>query len=359
MDFGLSAEQTMLQDSVVGYLSSVCTLDAVRRAAESGDTNSREIKDGLIELGVGGLLIAEDYGGLEMGLLEAALISEAMGYVAAPIAFIGTHIMAPAALSMAGSEAQRERWLPDIVTGEVVVAIGFNEQVARRKGAGVSCDNGLLTGKAMFVIEGGDADVFLLSDNQGAMHLVLPENVQINKLKTIDRTRSLVEVVLSKVPADILPGSQGNLEPLLSTIDIGRVMLAADSLGAAQKMLDDSVAYAKERKQFGRVIGSFQAVKHMCAEMAAELEPCRSMVWYAAHTFAAEPQESRLIACHTKAHMSEVGEFVGRTATEVHGGMGMTDLLGLHYWFKRLGLNRQLLGGPEVVREEAAKVQGW
>ena len=140
-------------------------------------------------------------------------------------------------------------------------------------------------------------------------------------------------------------------------IDTGRVMLAADTLGAAQNMLDQAVAHAKERRQFNRPIGSFQAVKHLCAEMAAALEPCRAMVWYAAHALSAIPQEAHLTACHTKAHIAEVGTFVARTATEVHGGMGFTDLLGLHYWFKRIGFNRQMLGTPELVREEAARAQ--
>jgi alkylation response protein AidB-like acyl-CoA dehydrogenase len=97
----------------------------------------------------------------------------------------------------------------------------------------------------------------------------------------------------------------------------------------------------------------------MCAEMAAALEPCRSLVWYAAHAFDHAPDESTLMACHAKSHLSEVGRFVARTSTEVHGGMGFTDLAGLHYWFKRIGLDRQLLGGPELVRNEAARVQGW
>ena len=142
------------------------------------------------------------------------------------------------------------------------------------------------------------------------------------------------------------------------TLGIGRVMLAADTLGAAQNMLDQAVEYAKQREQFNRPIGSFQAVKHMCAEMAASLEPCRAMVWFAAHALADLPDESRLTACHTKAHLAEVGKFVAKTSTEVHGGMGFTDLLGLHYWFKRCGSNRQWLGAPELVREEAASLQG-
>ena len=96
----------------------------------------------------------------------------------------------------------------------------------------------------------------------------------------------------------------------------------------------------------------------MCAEMAAELEPCRAMIWYAGHALDELPEEARLIACHAKAHLAEVGKLVAKTATEVHGGMGFTDLVGLHYWFKRIGFNRQMLGAPELVREEAARVQG-
>jgi alkylation response protein AidB-like acyl-CoA dehydrogenase len=134
-------------------------------------------------------------------------------------------------------------------------------------------------------------------------------------------------------------------------------MLAADSLGASQTMIDKAVDYAKERKQFGRAIGSFQAVKHMCAEMAADLEPCYALVWHAAHCHDHAHDEAKLMACHAKAHVSEMSKGIAKKATEVHGGMGFTDLLGLHYWFKRIGLNRQILGTPELVREEAYKTQ--
>ncbi|MDE0759170.1 MAG: acyl-CoA dehydrogenase family protein, partial [Pseudomonadales bacterium] len=143
----------------------------------------------------------------------------------------------------------------------------------------------------------------------------------------------------------------------LKALDTGRVIQAADTLGAAQCMLDQAVAYANQREQFNRVIASFQAVKHMCAEMAANLEPCRSMIWYAGHALQTVPEEAPLIACHAKAHLAEVGRFVAKTATEVHGGMGFTDLVGLHYWFKRIGCNRQLLGSPERLREDAARIQ--
>ena len=157
--------------------------------------------------------------------------------------------------------------------------------------------------------------------------------------------------------ASAFAGRQGQVLDVVAPpgVDIDRLVI----LGAGTAMIEQAVAYAGTRVQFGRPIGSFQAVKHMCAEMAAALEPCRSLVWYAAHAFDHAPDESTLMACHAKSHLSEVGRFVARTSTEVHGGMGFTDLAGLHYWFKRIGLDRQLLGGPELVRNEAARVQGW
>src|SRR5262249_32273276 len=147
-------------------------------------------------------------------------------------------------------------------------------------------------------------------------------------LTTIDRTRHVGELNFDGVAAEALPLSR-DPEICARVIDAGRIMLAADTLGAAQTMLDKAVEDSKQRVQFGRAIGSFQAVKHLCAEMAAELEPCRAMMWYAAHAFDALVEEARLTACHTKAHLAEVATFVARTATEVHGGIGFTEELGL------------------------------
>ena len=123
-------------------------------------------------------------------------------------------------------------------------------------------------------------------------------------------------------------------------------------------MIEQAVAYSKERKQFDRVIGSFQAVKHMCAEMIAELEPARSLLWYAAHSFNAMPEESALMTCHALAHAAEIGRQIASVATQVHGGIGWTDDQNLHFWFKRIGVARHLLGGPEFLRNQAAELQG-
>ena len=359
MDFALSEEQRMLQDSISGYLEGGSALERVRQVAESGDARADDVWQELADLGVHGVLIDEDYGGVGLAHLEAALIAEALGATTTPVPYVGSSIMAPTALAAAGSSEQKERWLPRIAAGEVVIGVGVTEQVGRRESDGITHTDGTLSGKAMFVLDGADADAYLIASDDGAMHMVDAGEVERQRLRTIDRTRTVAEVTLNGSKADTLPGSTASREPLLATIDVGRLILAADTLGAAQTMLDKAIDYAKERRQFNRVIGSFQAVKHMCAEMAAELEPCRSMIWYAAHAYGAIPEEGRAMACHAKAHLAEVGQFVARKSTEVHGGMGITDLLGLHYWFKRIGFNRQLLGAPELVREEAAKAQGW
>ena len=280
----------------------------------------------------------------------------------APVGFLGM-VLAPIALLRGGSAAQQQAWLPKLASGETLAAVAIGEAVAgARDGAGVSVTDGRLTGKALFVPDGLEADLLVVADEQGGLHLVRGDSAGLARalMPGLDETRRMAEIAFGGVAAEPLESGPDGL--LAALRDAGWVLLAADSLGAAGAMIEKAVAYAKERRQFGRVIGSFQAVKHMCAEMAAELEPCRSLVWYAAYAFdhAAPnaPGEASLMAAHAKALTSEVGRFVARTSTEVHGGMGITDLVGLHFWFKRLGLNRQLLGGPERVRELAARMQG-
>jgi len=350
MEFGLSEEQTLLQDSVNRFLDDASSLEKVREFVAAPGT---DVWPGLVELGVPGILVAEANGGLGMSALDAAIVAEALGAHTAPAPFIGSAIMAPIALQAAG--ANPDDLLAALITGEKRVGIAIGEAVAAREDAGIKSDGSKLNGKALFVLDHG-ADAYLVADSNRALYLVdaAAEGLSGQSLTTIDQTRRTGELVFGGVEALKISDDPAVLQ---KTLDTGRVMLAADTLGAAQNMIDQAVAYAGEREQFNRPIGSFQAVKHMCAEMTASLEPCRALVWYAAHALDELPEEATLTACHTKAHLSEVGKFVAKTSTEVHGGMGFTDLLGLHYWFKRIGFNRQLLGAPELIREEAARIQ--
>ena len=360
MYFGLSEEQKSLEGNIHRFLEDNASLDVIKAVANGESEKAQQVHQGIIDLGLSGLVVPEEYGGLELNMLFATVVASALGSGTAPVPYAGSYVMAPIAINLGGDEQQKSNWLPKIAGGECVIGVGLSEYVGAREDSGIEFSNGKLSGRCLFLIDGKDADAYLLADKSGQLFLVdsSSSGITVTELTTVDKTRTSIELVLDKVDAEILPNSS-NKEVIEKVLDAGRLMLAADTVGAAQVMLDKSVAYSLERKQFGRLIGSFQAVKHMCAEMAAELEPCHSMIWHAAHCQDNVPEEARLMACQTKAHVSEVGKQVSKTATEVHGGMGFTDELGLHYWFKRIGLNRQLLGSPELIREEAGRLQGF
>jgi len=360
MYFGLSEEQKSLEENINRFLADNAPLDTIKAVANGEESKADAVHQGILDLGLSGLVIPEEYGGLELNMLFATVVAAALGSGTAPVPYIGSYVMAPLVINLAGSDDQKNQWLPKIAGGECVIGVGLSEYVGAREDAGIEFSNGKLSGRSLFLIDGKNADAYLLANKSGELFLIEASSpgIEVIELTTVDKTRTSIELILKDVNADLLSGSSDK-SVIEKVLDAGRIMLAADTVGAAQVMLDKSVAYSLERKQFGRLIGSFQAVKHMCAEMAAELEPCHSMIWHAAHCFDNVPEEARLMACQTKAHISEVGQQVSKTATEVHGGMGFTDELGLHYWFKRIGLNKQLLGSPELIREEAGKLQGF
>ena len=360
MYFGLSEEQSFFKDSVKKYLEDHASLNQIRKIVSGDETSiGKEIHQGFLNLGANGLLIPEEFGGLGLDLLFAAVVSESLGACVGPVPYIAPYVMAPTAIMAAGNQAQKENYLTKIASNEILVGVGFSEFIGSRNDAGLTFTDGLLEGRTMFVMDAQVATHFLLADNLGQMFIVDAKDsgIKIVTLTTVDKTRQYAEIICKDVPADLLELSCLSTDPISKSIDAGRIMMAADTLGASQAMIDQAVDYAKERKQFGRVIGSFQAVKHMCAEMVADLEPCYALVWHAAYCHDHSPDEARLMACHAKAHVSEMGKGISKKSTEVHGGMGFTDLLGLHYWFKRIGVNRQILGSPEQAREEALASQ--
>jgi alkylation response protein AidB-like acyl-CoA dehydrogenase len=358
MEFALSEQQKMMQESIDGALAKACPLDRVRKAADGGEAVADDVWRTLVDLGVAGVIVPEEHGGLGLGLLEAALIAEALGKHVVPVPFVATAVMAPLALMMAGSAAQQRRLLPKLASGEMKASVAVSEYAGgAREGAGVSANGGKLSGKAMFAIDFAAADIFIVADRDRRLHLVEAgaAGLTTRALQTIDRTRSFGELVFDNVAAEALAGEAD----IARICDAGRVMLAADTLGAGWTMISKAVDYARQRKQFGRIVASYQAVKHLCAEMAAQLEPGRALVWYAAYALDQRPDEAPLVSAHAKSYLGEAGRFVARTATEVHGGIGITDMLGLHYWYKRIGANRPLLGSPERMREQAARIHGF
>ena len=361
MYFGLSEDQIFFQDNVKKFLEDNAPLDVIRNISKGENPNQKnEIHSGIINLGINNILVPEEHGGLGLDLLFAAAISQSIGEAVAPLPYCGSYVMAPIAIQIGASKLQKENIFNEMSSGNTKFGIAFSEYFGSRDSSSIHFSNEKINGKTIFAIDCDYATDILVSDASGKIGIVSIEdkNIEIVDLITVDKTRTYKEIKFSNANVEILENTKKNTEAIEKALDAGRIITAADTLGASQAMLDKAVSYSKERKQFNRVIGSFQAVKHMCAEMAADLEPCYSLVWHAAHSFDNNDDDSKLMACHAKSHISEVAKMVSKKATEVHGGMGFTDLLGLHFWFKRIGLNRQLLGAPEIVRNEAAKAQG-
>ena len=316
---------------------------------------------GLVEQGIAGLMVPEQHGGLGLGMLDAAVVAETLGYGAAPVTFAGSLVMAPLALRLSGSAAQQTEWLPRIAMGEVRIGMAFAGWGGQTGKANVTLDGDTLSGAVHGALDAGGAThlMVVLPDGRMALADARGSGVTSTLRKSLDTTRPVADLTFDKAKVVLLDAANDPRAAATKVLDAGRIMLAADTLGAGQSMIDQAVAYAKERVQFGRTIGSFQGVKHTLADLVTVFEPCRSLVWYAAHAQDAVPEDARLTALQAKAHLGDVGRDVARLTTEVHGGMGFTDLLGLHFWFKRIAHDRQMLGGPERCRDEAAVVQGW
>jgi alkylation response protein AidB-like acyl-CoA dehydrogenase len=356
VDFGLSEEQLLLEQTVRGFLADQVSIERVRELRDKDCPYDRAIWNALAGLGVTGILVPEGQGGSGLALLDAAIVSQALGHAVTPAPFLASAVMAPIALTaVAGSESAA--WLAGIVSGRLVIGVAVTELFSVREGAGVRASGGKLSGKAMMAIDAVEADLVLVAIDAQTLAVVKTgaSGVEIERLKTVDATRCTAELALDGAVAEAV--YEDAADAIARMVDAGRIALAADILGACESMVEQAVAYAKERKQFDRVIGSFQAVKHMCSEMIAEVEPARSLLWYAAHSFEAMPDESPLMACHALAHVSEIGREIASVSTQVHGGIGWTDEQNLHFWFKRIANARHLLGGPEFLRNRAAELQ--
>ena len=357
MDFGLSEDQQLLMETVRSFLGDRAPIPRVREWCGEPCPNDRGVWKELAELGIAGILSPELQGGSGLALLDAALVSQCLGNAATPTAFLSSAVMVPVALSAVGGEPA-QAWLAGIAAGDCVFGVAVTEIFSIREGAGLVINGGVVSGTAMMALDAIGADFILLAIGGDRLAVIRGDAAGLTKtrLETVDATRCTSELVLERVKPELVFDGAG--DAVARMLDAGRIALAADVLGACESMIEQSVAYAGERKQFDRLIGSFQAVKHLCAEMAAEIEPARSLVWYAAHSFDAQPEEAPLMACHVLAHVSEIGRDIASVSTQVHGGIGWTDEQNLHFWFKRIGNGRHLLGGPEFLRNRAAELQG-
>jgi alkylation response protein AidB-like acyl-CoA dehydrogenase len=359
MDFGLSEEQKLLLETLRGFAARECGPARLRELFEAGRGGDERLWRGLAELGVAGLAIAAEYGGAGLEILELALAAEALGAAAVPGPFV-SHALAALAVARGGSPEQRARWLPPLATGAMIgtIALGEPDGAFEIEAWRPRAADGRLVGAKSFVPCGAQADLLVVGTEGGGLALVESgaSGVRIEPVEGVDRTRPLAWVTFAEAPCETLPAGAAAAPRVR---DAGLVLLAADAFGAAERLLETTVAYAHSREQFGQPIARFQAVKHQLADLASEIEPMRALVWYAAHAqdhVAADAERSAAIA---KAHVTDRALDAARACVELHGGIGFTWDCDVQIWLKRAMFDRAFLGTPEVHRERQAALAGW
>ncbi len=359
MNFGLTDEQELLQETVRGFCAKECPPSRLRELFDASDGHDASLWKGLGDLGVLGLVVPEIYGGAGLELLDLALVAEVMGQAALPGPFLG-HQLVSIAISSAGSDEQKSSWLPRLASGQAIGAVALAESAVawEPESFGARVDGDRLSGVKCFAPLAEVADLLLVGVEGGGLVLVErgDAGVVIADQDGVDRTRPIARVEFTRARCEPVTGEARTTRRVR---DAGLCLLAADAFGAAGQLIQATLGYAGTRQQFGHVLTQFQAVKHQLANMATEIEPARALWWYAAHAFDQIPQESERAAAIAKAHVTDRALDIARGAVELHGGIGFTWECDVQIWFKRVMFDRAFLGNPEHHRERSARLAGW
>ena len=361
MYFDLTDEQQAIRSTARDFLAARYKSERIRELADSENGFDPADWAEMTELGWPGLALPEEWGGQGLGIVELAVLFEEMGYALAP-----SPLFSPPrgglGLALCGSDEQRERFLRPLAEGErrgvpalwdagSPAAPGGFTMEAKADGDGL-----VLDGEKILVPDAASADFFIVATSDGRRHLVErgADGVTVTAEPSIDPTRRLSTVRFDGVrvaAADSMPGEEADYYPVFFRLCVA---LAAESTGIAQRTMEMAVEYAKDRKQFGRPIGSYQAVSHRCAQMLLETENSRSAVYGAAWAADAEPESLPLAASMAKAYASDAGWRVPDASIQVHGGIGFTWEHDLHFFLKRGRANAALFGDAKWHRERVA-----
>ncbi len=373
MEFAFTEEQEELRAMARAFLADHSVSEHVRRAMESELGYEPEVwKRVGAELGWPSVIVPEAYGGLGLGPVELTALMEAMGEALFCGPFLSSVCLGANAILAAGDEEQKRAWLPGIAEGQTLATLAWAEPgrsagpdgiatTARREG-----DDFVLSGHKRYVLDGAGADLLIVAARapgstgaEGVSLFAVPAEMaglERRPLATMDQTRRQADVALRdvRVPASSALGT-GRWPALERTLDLAAVALAAEQVGGAQRCLDLSVAYAKERVQFGRPIGSFQSIKHKCADMMVQVESARSAAYYAACVAAEGSDELPVAASLAKAAASDAYFRCAADAVQIHGGVGFTWEYDVHLYFKRAKSSEILLGDAAHHRERVAR----
>jgi alkylation response protein AidB-like acyl-CoA dehydrogenase len=330
MNFDFSDDQQAIKRTAKDLLADRFNPERVRELAEAKAYDAEAWKE-MCELGWAGIFIDEAHGGQELGTVELIILLEELGYALAPVPFL-SNAAAGLAIQAAGSDEQRERWLPGLASGELRGTVGL-----------------LKGGEARLVPDAADADLIVLAGDDGAV-VVKRGAAEVEAFDALDATRRFGRVRVEG--GDALPR---DVRPALDRISVA---LAAENVGVAQRAMEMAVDYARERKQFDRPIGSYQAVSHRCAQMLLEVEGSRSAAYYAAWCADAEQDSLAQAASMAKAYASDAGWRVCTSSLQVHGGIGFTWEHDLHFYLKRAKTNALMFGSAAEHRERVASLTG-
>ncbi len=377
MDIGFSEEQELLRDTARKFLDSECTTRFVRQMMETEAAVTSEFWAQLADNGWLGISFPEEAGGSGLGLLDLVVLMEELGHAVMPGPYPATVLLGGAAIAAAGSRAQQQEWLPRLAAGEAKATLAITEANARWDAAGIAAVTAreaaggfMLSGTKMFVPDAHLADVLVVAARSrdgstledGISLFLVPRDaagLAVTVLPSIDETRKLCEVRLDSVPlpaAALVGALHGGWAPLARVIDRAAVALSAEICGAAQRVLDLTVEYAKMRVAFGKPIGSYQGVKHKCADMLVEIENAKSLTYYAAWAIDENDPEAVTAVSMAKAAASDAGRKVCAAGIQLHGGIGMTWEHDLHLYLKRAKADEVALGDAAWHRERIARL---
>ena len=367
MNFAFSEEQDQLREFVRSFLEEKSSEDDVREQMETDQGYDEAVWNQMAEqMGLQALAIPEEYGGQGFGFIEQVVVLEEMGRALLCAPYFSSCVLAANTLLHSGDEDAKNAHLPGIASGETRATLAFTEESGRWDEGGITMqatpgDGGwTLDGVKSYVLDGATANLILVaarSDAGVSLFAVQPdaEGLTRTALSTMDTTRKQAKLEFSGVPATLIGTDGGGWDVLSTVLDLAAVALAAEQVGGAQMCLDMSVEYAKVRVQFGRPIGSFQAIKHKCADMLLEVESAKSAAYYAGWCANEMNDELPQVASLAKSYCSEAYFHASAENIQIHGGIGFTWEHPAHLYFKRAKSSELLFGDPTYHRELLAQ----
>jgi alkylation response protein AidB-like acyl-CoA dehydrogenase len=375
----LSEEQSMLRDSARGLISDKAPVSHLRQLRDSNDTTgfSRDLWKTFAEMGFSGLLVPEDFGGSGLGCVEAGVVMEEIGRNLMPSPFLATSVLAASALSRGGSAAQKSEHLPGIADGSLLASLAIDEGTKHRplmtKMQAVRSGNGFrLVGDKALVVDGHTAGLLIVAartagsagEREGlTLFLVDPKTkgIEIERTAMVDsHNAARIRFDNVEVNADGVLGEIDQGGALLEgVLNVGRGAVASEMVGVAEGVFGRTVDYLKERKQFGKAIGEFQALQHRAAQLYIEIEITRATVLKALQTLDSNFEKASAAVAVAKARAGSTATLAVQEGVQMHGGMGMTDQFDIGFFMKRARVCEELFGDSNFHADQLARMKGY